>query len=468
MSSLSHKTAALDRIRRTLWIPSLCLLWMTATGLAQEATTPDKQGEETDIQSADQDDSAGQEPIPVPIQGSEETKGSEAIVSRGLQTFNDDIFHNVNNRFGFSLNINEAYSTNVPTTGQTQQSSSFQSYLPRVFLNLGKKKSKLHVDVGAGYRQYNEAATFSSWDYFGNAQYSYEFSKNFTFDVSNQFTSSYADSYSFISQYSPLQYNLYTSNELLFNDERINRDSLYAELSYLIGKRIRLGVFSHYELFGYSQNTLQSSNALEVGGTFSFKVTKWLSFNSSISSYLESPNGSDSNARINHVQLGGFSFSLSKGWKVSAGGGIDVAQYQDSTQLGENINSGISYLSRNILFTGTYQRQFTSAIGIPGLFMSDIFGVALGHRMTRRISARVDAYYYRSSQQSTGGMLKTFSGGGGLSFALLRALVANLTAAYQNQQAQNFSVPGLGLNFNCFVVSAGLQYMWPSLKFTGD
>jgi hypothetical protein len=441
---------------------------MTATGLAQEATTPDKQGEETDIQSADQDDSAGQEPIPVPIQGSEETKGSEAIVSRGLQTFNDDIFHNVNNRFGFSLNINEAYSTNVPTTGQTQQSSSFQSYMPRVFFNLGKKKSKLHVDVGAGYRQYNQSPTLNSWDYIGNAQYSYDFSKNFTFDAYNQFTSSYADAYSFVSLYSPLQYNLYTSNQVLFNEERINRDSLFAQLSYRIGRRIRFGVFGNYQLFGYSQNTLQSSNTVEVGGNFSLQLAQWLSLSSSISTYFNSPNGSDPGARINHIQLGGFTFHLSRGWRVSAGGGIDVAQYQGSTQLGESINSGISYVSRDISFTGTYQRQFTSAIGIPGLLMSDVAGVAVGHRMTRRVSAKVDAYYYRSSEQSTGGVLKTLSAGGGLSFALLRSLVANFNAAYQNQQAQYFSVPGLGLNYNCFTVSAGLQYLWPSLKFTGE
>jgi hypothetical protein len=164
--------------------------------------------------------------------------------------------------------------------------------------------------------------------------------------------------------------------------------------------------------------------------------------------------------------VGGFTFHLTQGWQASAGGGIDIALYQNSTQTHENVNSEIRYVSQSISFSVTYQRQFTSAIGIPRLLMSDVFGATLGHRIGGAVSARVQSYYYRSSDQSSNGWLRTFSGSCGLDIPILRQLIAGISAVYQNQQSQNFSVQGLQLSR--FTVSAGIQYLWPSIKRTGD
>lgn len=243
---MSHKITVLDWIRKTLWIPVLCLLWMTTTGLAQETQSPDEKGQDAEIQSPDQEPSDEQWPTPIPVQGEEEGKGGKEIKSRGLQSFGDDVFQNLKNRFGFSLSFNEAYSNSVSRNSQIQQGASFQSFLPRAFLNLGKRKSTFHVDIGAGWRGYNQHHELNSWDYYGNAQYSYQLSKKSMFGVTNQYTSSYNDAWSFISLYSPLQYNLFTSNEILFNTQRINRDSLMAQLDYRIGRRVGLGFFGHY------------------------------------------------------------------------------------------------------------------------------------------------------------------------------------------------------------------------------
>ncbi len=110
----------------------------------------------------------------------------------------------------------------------------------------------------------------------------------------------------------------------------------------------------------------------------------------------------------------------------------------------------------------TYQRGFTSAIGISRLMQSDILSAEVGHRISSRVSAILQSYYYRSSDQYYGGVLKTLSGGGGFEFALRHDLFVTINGYYQNQRTQDFSIEGLRLSrLTAFL---GLQYVWPQRK----
>jgi len=165
--------------------------------------------------------------------------------------------------------------------------------------------------------------------------------------------------------------------------------------------------------------------------------------------------------------VGGLDFHLSRSWRVWGNGGVEFSDYEEESHIVESVNTGIGYTSRNTLLSLTYQRGLTSEIGIPGLLQSDIANASLGYRITRRIDAKLESYYYRSSEQNGDGLLKALLGGGGLEFALRRDLLMSMHAYYQHQQAYNFSsFENLGLN--CFTGYLGFQYVFPALRRSGN
>jgi hypothetical protein len=172
---------------RKFWAWTIVLLALATLGMGQE---PGKEAESED-----------QQPIPVPIRADDETR------SLGAQTFVDDVFQNTQNRWGFSLIAYQAYSTDVSEDAQSNASSGITVFMPRTFFNFGKRKSKFHVDLGTGYRYYSRQKNLNSWDYYGDAQHFYRFSRRTSIQLSNQFTSSYNDAYSFVSLYDPIGYN---------------------------------------------------------------------------------------------------------------------------------------------------------------------------------------------------------------------------------------------------------------------
>jgi hypothetical protein len=479
MWSLFHKIAATsftNCMKMKLWIWVLCLLWVGSICLAQEPKSPPtkSQGQEgystydllqtgqqeEEGQTAEESQPTKQEPIPVPIDEAED------IRSLGGQTFADDVFQSKKNRWGFSLSAYEAYASDISQTNTgPRESDSMTAFIPRTFFNFGKRKSQFHIDVGAGYRRYNKHQGLSSWDYYGGANYSYLPSKKSSLQIADQLTSSYNDAWSFVSIYSPINYNPNFSNEVLFNRQRITRNSLTGTFSYQINKRSRFGVFGGYSLYKYEQRTLGNADAFQVGANLDFRITDWLHLTNSYSAYLNRVDERFRDARIHNLQIGGFDFHLSRSWRLWLSGGIGVSDYEGENRLRESANAGVGYTSINTLFSVTYQHGFTSAIGLSKLLFSDIVSATYGHRLIRWMSANLQSYYYRSYELDKPGLLETFSGGGGLQFALRRDLVASVNSYYQNQRTHSFSVQGLELNrFSAYV---GLQYMWPSIKREG-
>jgi hypothetical protein len=398
------------------------------------------------------------EPIPIPI------SPIDANESLGGKTFVDDVFRRAENRWGLALSAYQAYTTNVSGEGQSKNSSGITAFMPRAFFNFGKRKSILHLDVGAGYRRYNHRRASNAWDYSGNAQYSLRISDATSFRVSDQLTSSFNDAWSFLSLYSPLGYDLLSSNEVLFNRLRITRNAARAELSHQISEKAGFGVFGGHRWYDYQRNTLSNSTALEYGGSFSYQIARWLHLSSSVTSYYNLAGSSIPDAQIYHIQIGGLDFRLSNSWRIWGGGGIDISEYERKRRTASHINAGIGYTSKSASFHLTYQRGFTSAIGISRLLLSDVASANYGHRINNWLNANLQSYYYRSSETVSNGWLETLSGGGGLEFALRRDLVLTMNAFYQNQRARRFSVEGLGLSR--LTGYLGLQYVWPARKYS--
>ncbi|NLT33765.1 MAG: hypothetical protein GXX81_10050, partial [Acidobacteria bacterium] len=192
-------------------------------------------------------DGEEQMPIPVPIQPADEYE------SIGGRSFVDDVLRSPRNTWGFTLAAYQAYTNDISEADRPRQSSGITSFAPRVFFNFGKRKSRFHFDAGASYRIYNQFEGRDTWDYSGNASYSREISKDTRFQLSNQFTSSYNDAWSFLSLYAPLEYDWLSSNEVLFNRQRINRNSLRAKLDHRISRKAEFGLSGGHRWYDYPQ-----------------------------------------------------------------------------------------------------------------------------------------------------------------------------------------------------------------------
>lgn len=477
-----HKKITTDYTNFTkmrFWIGVFCVFFAVTICFAQDSPSvpsedPDQQQEQAvdedqpnqgegkystydvlqmgeDLPSSREDQAGEQQPIPVPIQ---ETK------SLGAQPYVDDVFQQPRNRWGFSIAAYYGYIKGIYTGDQPSQSSWIGAVTPRTFLNFGGKKSQLNVDLGAGYRRYNVNRTLDNWDYYGNARYTNRLSKNVTFELADQFTSSYNDAWSFISLSSPINYYPDFGNEVLFNRQRINRNSLTADLRFQVSRKARLGVFGAYRYYDYSQSTLSQTHAYEAGASFDFKITDWLYLTNRYSAYLNDVNEQFRNAHIHRLQVGGLDFRLTRSWRIWAGGGIEYSDWEGGQRFHESVDAGIGYTSEPTTFSVTYQRGFTSAIGLSTLLSSDVISALYGRRITRWMRGSLQSYYYRSSELSGTGVLRTFSSGAELEFALRRDLVASLNGFYQNQNTRNFSIHGLG-GINRISAYVGLQYFWP-------
>jgi hypothetical protein len=443
--SLSRKNVTVDYTgfkTMKLWIGVMCMLLIAGVCVAQEPIS---------------EPLGGEEPIPVPIRTGEPTE------TLGTQTFADDVFQSLRNHFGFTMGAYEAYTTDISTGGRQQrQGSGITAFIPRAFVNFGKRKSKLHIDVGSGYRIYNRYRQLDGWDYYGAAQYSYRVSKRASFQLSDQLTSSYNDSGSFISLYSPPHYDYDFSNEMLVNRQRITRNSLTAAFDYEPNRRTQLSLFGGYNLYRYPQNDVVNVDGFELGGSLNFKITNWLYLTNEYSAYLNRVDKRFRDSRIHRLQLGGLDFHVGHSWRIWIGGGANIANEDEGFHNGESISSGISYTSRRSAFSVTYQRGFTYAIGISTLLHSDMASARYGYRIKRWMSANLQSSYYRGSELSGSGVIDTLTGGGGLEFAIRQDLIASVNSYYQNQRTHDFSIQGLGLHrFGGYV---GLQYVWPSRR----
>lgn len=448
----------------------MCVLWMAAMAMAQEPleTPLEEPNQEGDASPSGEASPPGegsplaqeQQPVPIPAGAQRDTE------SLGGQSFIDDVFQSTRNNWGFSLGAYQAYTTELAMGSEPDQGSGITAFMPRVFFNAGKRKSKFHIDLGAGYRLYNRDSNLNSWNYQGNTQYTYQFSRKTTFQLADQFQSAYNDAWDFLSPYSSSRYNQYYSSEVLFNRQRINRNLLMAELNHQATRRTRFGVFGGYRMYDYSQDEMVDSDAIDLGGNFYYQLAKWLYVSSSFSTYLNISGQGYPEEKIYRVQAGGLDFHLGKSWRIWGSGGVDVTDFEGYSQVRENIDAGIGYTSRNSLLNMTYRRGFTSAIGLAKLLESNIVSITLGYRFNRWVNARLESYYHRSFEEPNNGRLETITGGGGLEFSLRRDLIMTMNAYYQNQKTQNFSVEGLGLNR--LTGYLGLQYVWPARSRSGS
>jgi hypothetical protein len=391
----------------------------------------------------------------------------------GVQSIVDQVFHNEKTRAGFSLGAHQNFTSNVLAADRLGGSTNFPSFNARFFFNRPGRNSQFHFDAGAGYRMYKRSnQLYKNWDVTGNVQYSRQLSKRTSFAISDHIFTIHNDASSLESVYSTSYfnygdpssyYNYRFSTEFLLNLQQINRNDLAGSITFETSRKSHLGIFGDYQIYDFLSSEAGNADSISAGANFAYQLTEWLSLSSSYSTYLNNVDQKYSDSRAQTVRVGDLRFHLTPNWDLWAGGGVHFSGSggQAANQVVGTVDAGIERYAENLSLGVRYQRGLTSIIGIPGLVNSDQVYANIRYALKRWMTLRFTSAYHRNKDIS-GGELRVFSNGGGMQIAFLKYLIASASYVYQSQKAQNFAVPGMGLNRS--LVSLGLQFIWPASR----
>jgi hypothetical protein len=382
-----------------------------------------------------------------------------------LWSFADSIGMNPANRFGFTLGANEGYITNVYPESMGKRSTSVTDLSASVFTNLGRGKSTLHLGYGAGYRFYREQNSLDGIDHNANLLYSYPLNSRVRFQLLDQFNSSTDDpirSIDFSSADVNFGYPHYYDD--LFEAQRVNRNNVGAQFNFNVTGSTQLNVSANSYDVWYGEQALEDSHSASAGVGLSHQITNWLYLSTSYSVAINDIPEDMRGSQVHSVEVGKFQFRLSPTVEVSAGGGLDITDNHGDYEMRERISASISKTQETSTLYASYNRSMVSALGFRRVLPSDSVSVGFGQRVAQRANIRLIGAYIRSSDFNESGSLRRYSAGASFEYAFLSNLFASINYTYQYQ---NNSIPVLnGIpHYDRSMVFAGIQYVWPSLKF---
>jgi hypothetical protein len=438
-----------------------CLIGAAGYCFAQDTTYPSYNDPEEPVGPAKEEINV----IPVPIRAGEinpyEANRQGQIQSLGAQNFQDEVFFNPRNGFGFALNASQGYISDMSGGGNINSSYHLSSFSGSIFFNANRRRSSFHMDFGAGSRFYYHGGDdyFTRPNYNADVTYAHQISKSTSFIIADDFASYYNDYSPFTTLYSPLQDISNLSNEIILERQRIHRNSVTATINRQVGQKINLGLNGIHSFYKYAEEGLENTNEFQIEGYFDFKLTRWLSLTNKYTAFLNSVK-EDRQAQIHRLQVAGLSFSVGPNMRFWSGGGVSFSEYQGERHLSESISAGIGYTSLNTVVNLNYQRDFTSALGISRLMLTDALTANVGWRITRWMNTMFESSYSRSKDQTETGILDTLKSIGQIGFALNSNINMTLNANYQNQKAIRYSIPGLEIERLSGYLD--FQYVWPS------
>ena len=417
-----------------------------------------------------------QEDASLSVQESAPAAESSTSEASGFRSFFDSISGNVHNNLGFTFGVNEMYSSNR-LGGDSSKSAQVTAFEPRLFANIGRRKSRLHFDMGGGYRLYRKYHDLDNTEGAGNLAYSYQASRRVGIQVSDRASSMSNDLFSsFTSVLETPTSNPDSSFVLMFNQRRITQNLFESRIEFRLSRKSTLGFFANYQI--YRNNAEQSANfnldGVQAGFNYEHELAKWLYMTSSWSTYINDVSAEFQDTKIYRLEAGGFHFKLGRSWDLSASGGADILDAQNySRRVDGTVRAKIAHNARTNTVYVSYQRSFASAKGVRGVFQSDLLTAGLGQRITRRLNFQMRAVQNLSKDaagtQSGGstlvdtGSFRSYDVTSSLDIAVLPGIVAIVSYKYQNQKNTIPFFSGIE-KINRYIASFGLQYMWPSSR----
>jgi hypothetical protein len=393
--------------------------------------------------------------------GQDSDKEKTEKAAKGSRSFSEDAFSNLRHKFGFSVAFNEIYFSDAYSAGSTTSQSAMADVLyPRIYFNLGQRKSKFHLDYGFGYRRYHNGITSHSKEQYGNASYAYQATRKSSFQLYNHFSIAPEWFGSFLSPIltGETPFSGFT-NEIFWENQKILRNVAGAQYSYKTAKTDFI-LMSEYQIWRFHPQIDTNFEGVMAGISYRRQITKWLTLDNSYSAYLNHVDQQyQGTGRIHRLQVGGFRFNLCKDWILTAGGGAEYSKQSGLDQLGELVDVGLGWTNDSSVFTANYHRGFYSGIGLEQIFQSDQGLAGFGTRINSWTNLQLSGSYIRGTGVFRYGSIETYSARAGLDFALPANLYANFAVTYLNQKAKGFDP--LIFDRDRYVAMVGIQYVYP-------
>jgi hypothetical protein len=416
---------------------------------------------------AEEGDATVIDSIPIPVEYTPSVVDND-WTSPVLWSFADSVVWSPTNKFGFTVGANEGYVTNVYSESAGKRSTSLTSLSASAFANLGRGESVLHLGYDAGYRFYQREDSLNGIDHSGNFFYSRPLNRRARLQLTDSLHSSVNDPLSdidFSFQAIPgvnWGYNSYY--DALFSAQRITRNNARANIDINLTNSTQFNVFGQYDNYWYEKQFANNIYAVSVGAGLSQRITNWLSLSTAYSVSLNDVAEEFRSIKIHRVEVGNLHFHLSPTIEVSVGGGLEIADINDEYKFQEMITASISRMKDTNQLFASYQRSMTSVLGFYRVLPSDTISVGLGQRISQKTNVRLVGSYMRSSDFDDSGLLRSYSASASFEYALTSNLFASANYTYQYQN-NSIGVLNYIPHFDRSMVFAGIQYVWPSLKF---
>jgi hypothetical protein len=392
--------------------------------------------------------------------------GSKETGSDAGSSFVDDIFDNVRNPFGFSLTINEGYSKNsFANVNLSSKSSRTSSYSGKVFANLGRKKSRLHINYGAGYRRYGWQQNLDGFEQYGNITYSYQPTRRISFRLSDTGRNTVNDVFDTNESIlaTSTQWTPNPSYDVIFNAQRYTQNNAEGDVDFQLTRSTEVGLYGSYNIYRYDDQVVGNVDTVQVGAGLRQRITKWLYISSNYSTYLNDVNQRYRDHMIHRIEAGGLQFRLGWNLRLDASGGFEIADMRSYYHTAGTFRGSLTRSSQSNTVYANYQRALTTAIGFSDVYQSDIVTIGMGQRIWERFGIQVSGSYYRSEGLTYSGLLKSYRGRAQLQYSLRSNLFASINYGYQHQKSTAAALRGIPY-FNRSMITGSLQYAWPSRR----
>jgi hypothetical protein len=403
----------------------------------------------------------------------ENDKGSSQVAS-----FFSSLSENRRNPIGLSFAAYQLYATSAIQNEADSHPANISIVRSRIFTNLGRRQSRLHFDFSGGYRFYKDNEQLNNAEGNGYISYEYQATRRFGIKITDR-VSSQVNDFTFGSDSNLIQQSATpaTSYTLMQTNHRVTLNNIGGELNLKLSRDSSLGFFSTYEIYQADNGTInnEATDIIQAGLNYEHKVTRWMSFTSNWSTYLNNVDPQYRDSKVYRVEIGGFHFNLSRRWDFNISGGADILDSKGQKRRTEGSGRAfLSHSSESNTLVFSYQRGFFSSNGLANVLQSDVFSARFGQKLKNWLNFQMSGSYFLSRdpiESHINGGAMTFTGNNtssynlnmSLEFSVLRNMVSVINAGYQNQK-NTLHLFADNLNIDRYIASFGLQYFFPSVR----
>jgi len=363
---------------------------------------------------------------------------------------------------GFAVGVTHVY---APDPASRDAPPQFTSVTPRLFTQFRRKGFQFLLDYQVGFSRYKQTQEHRRYDQLASLAVNKTISRRrLSVNVADQTQWIFNDgtfpnfyvlaSATALRDFSGYAVNVYSHRQKIF------RQSAGLNADYRLNKKGSVGVFAAYDMLRY-RHDVPVTHGLSLGVRSAYQIRKWLSFDSTYSTYVATVDERLRTASIQRLQFGGFRYRLGRNTEAFTSVGIEHSRSLGTNYSAASFEAGLSRTSRSNQLSMVYHRGLSTAFGGGVVLGGSSASASFSQSLARRMSLSIDSAYAKGASSSRYSSLEMISAAGTLQTSLTRHMLFTTSYSHISQRAANLSFNSV--NLHRYVVSAGLYYSIPDL-----